>query len=377
MNKHELYREQSGKCFFCEQEFPIEELMYDHLFPKSYGGDKNSIVLSCRPCDFRRANKLPFREIELNYFITEILNRSKNYRNVIPESRIPDSRYVADILAERKIKKEWEKVIIELKSVPTFTSKRIEDLIQQIETYTSKLGKSVKKIIAFPGILPDNDYEKLRGKGIEVWDREYIMNVFKEEIEQSENILFKKFFGVKRVSPKIEDELISTLKEIKAGRKDWSKYQKHIEKVLDYLFGEELSQPITELSDKFGINRRDFILRNYSENGFWKYLRDRYNADFIVIDAKNYTGKIKKNQVLQLSNYLKIHGTGLFSIIISRNGEEDNGAYFTRREKWITEKKLTIILDDSDIEKMILAKASANSPEEIIKQRIEEFRLEM
>ena len=351
--------------------------MFDHLFPQSYGGTKDTIVLSCRPCDVKRANKLPFREIEFNFFITEILKKSNNYRNVVAESRIPDSRYVADILAERKSNEKWEEVIIELKSVPTFTSKRIEDIIQQVENYTSKIGKETKIIIAFPGILPDHDYEVLREKNIEVWDREYIMNIFREEIAQSDNVLFKKFFGSKRLTPKIEDELINTLKTIEAGRKDWSKYQKHIEKILDYLFGEELSQPIIELSDKFGINRRDFIMRNYTESGFWKYLRDRYNADFIVIDAKNYTGKIKKNQVLQLSNYLKIHGTGLFSMIISRNGEEDKGAYFTRREKWITERKLTIILDDSDIEKMILAKANANSPEEIIKQRIEEFRLEM
>jgi hypothetical protein len=106
-------------------------------------------------------------------------------------------------------------------------------------------------------------------------------------------------------------------------------------------------------------------------------LRETYKADFIVIDAKNYTGKIKKNQILQICNYLKQHGTGLFAIIISRNGEEDKGSYFTRREKWVTENKMVIILDDNDIQKMILAKAFSGLPEEIIKQRIEEFRLDV
>jgi hypothetical protein len=117
-------------------------------------------------------------------------------------------------------------------------------------------------------------------------------------------------------------------------------------------------------------------LRNYSENGFWKYLREKYQADFIVIDAKNYSGKIKKNQILQIANYLKQHGTGLFAMIIARKNDEDTGSYFTRREKWITENKMIIILDDNDLEKMILAKSS-NSAEEIIKQRIEDFRLEI
>ena len=115
--------------------------------------------------------------------------------------------------------------------------------------------------------------------------------------------LFQKLFSSNPVKRKIQDSLISELKLIPAGRSDWSKYQKHIEKILSYLYSDVLSDPITELSDKFGINRRDFILRNYCENGFWKYLREKYQADFIVIDAKNYTGKIKKNQILQLSNY--------------------------------------------------------------------------
>lgn len=67
----------------------------------------------------------------------------------------------------------------------------------------------------------------------------------------------------------------------------------------------------------------------------------------------------------------------MFAIIISRNGQEDTGSYFTRREIWATERKMIIILDDNDMEKMILAKAALNRPEEIIIQKIEGFRLEM
>ncbi|MGI6269323.1 MAG: hypothetical protein ACOYKJ_02110 [Candidatus Howiella sp.] len=43
-------------------------------------------------------------------------------------------------------------------------------------------------------------------------------------------------------------------------------------------------------------------------------------ADFIVIDAKNSAKAISKTDVLQIANYLKKHGTGLFGIIIARKG---------------------------------------------------------
>jgi len=378
--KERIYKEQKGKCFFCEREFPLNVFTFDHLLPRSLSGDdaSNNIVLSCPECNMRRANKMPFREIELVYFIKQLLDKHPDFRNITQEALLSNEvRYRADILAEQKIKGKWEKILIELKSVPTFTSKRLKSVVDQLNTYKTHIKGNIKLVFSFPGILPKTDNDFLEKSGIEIWDRDYIVKTFEKEVKQTDDKLFQKFFSYSYVKPKIEDTLIDKLKAIPAGRNDWSKYQKQIGKILSYLFSDTLSDPITELPDKYGINRRDFILRNYSEEGFWKYLREKYQADFIVLDAKNYTGKIKKNQVLQMSNYLKSHGTGLFAIIISRNGEEDKGSYFTRREKWATERKMIIILDDDDMEKMILAKASSNQPEEIIIQKIEGFRLEM
>ena len=382
MDKQEVYDKQNGKCFYCKKEMLIDGFQYNHLYPLSVGTDfDKNIVLCCPECNLKN-DSLPFREAEFNSFISELLRNNKQFKKVrqeaiIPRKGIRGRKYIADIIAERQVKLKWEIILIELKAFPTFTSKRIDDIIKQIEAYAEKIDKNIKMIIGFPGILPVKDYERFRKRNIEVWDREYIIKTFQNEIEESKNLILKNFFTRENSQIKKEEFLIEKLKGIKAGKEEWSKYQKHIEKVLDYLLGEELSSPITELSDKFGINRRDFILRNYSENGFWKYLREQYQADFIVIDAKNYVGKITKKEVLQLSNYLKSHGPGLFAIIISRNGEEDNGAYYTRREKWITERKMIIILNDSDLEKMILSKSSLYVSAEIIKQRIEDFRLEM
>jgi hypothetical protein len=199
---------------------------------------------------------------------------------------------------------------------------------------------------------------------------------FQNELNTSETS-FNIFFNTPLPNDQTKEQiLIETLDQIIPGKKDWYKFQKHIGQILDFLFGNTLSTPITELPDKIEINRRDFILRNYSDLSFWKYIRERYYADFIVIDAKNYVSEIDKNDILQISNYLKIHGTGLFAIIITRKGESE-AAYYTRRERWVLENKMIIILTDEDLKKMILAKATTSSPEELIKQKIEEFRLEI
>jgi hypothetical protein len=377
--KVKIYEEQNGKCFFCERKFPIDLLTFDHLVPRSLNGDDSidNIVLSCRECNVYRANKMPFQEIELIYFLRKILDNHPDFKNLKEEdSPLDGINYRADIIAEQNIDGKWKKILIEVKSTPTFTSERLENIINRLNAYKAHLKDDEKLIFAFPGILPQADNDLFKKSSIEIWDRNFISKTFKNEIEQIDNKLFKKYFFLHSYNKsRIENSLLDELKSIKPGKGDWSKYQKHIEKILSYLFSDVLSDPITELSDKYGINRRDFILRNYCEEGIWKYLRDEYQADFIIIDAKNYTGKIKKNQILQISNYLKSCGTGLFAIIISRNGKEDNDSYFTRREVWTTSKKMIIIIGDDDIEKMILAKISSNQPEEIILQKIEEFRL--
>jgi hypothetical protein len=81
-----------------------------------------------------------------------------------------------------------------------------------------------------------------------------------------------------------------------------------------------LSTPIVELSDESGTNRRDIILPNYAERGFWSFVRERYCADFIVVDAKNHADCVGKTEALQVLNYLKAHGAGLLGLIVSRAG---------------------------------------------------------
>lgn len=379
--KEKLFIEQNGKCVYCGENFLIEQLDIEHLMPLTITSDDSirNKVLSCRACNVKKADRLPYQEIEFISFLVELLNNHPDFRNVKQEVLISETQQIrCDIVVERNIKGEWCKTLIEVKSFPTFTDKRLKDIINQFTSYKKYSNEDIKLVLAFPGALPLADNSLLRKEHIQVWSRQYISRIFKEQIEKSNHLVFRKIFYERPLAGGVSYQgiLIRDLKNIQKGREDWSRYQRHVLRILNYLFGETLSSPINESSDKFGINRRDFILRNYSENGFWKYLRETYQADFIVIDAKNYTGKIKKNQILQIANYLKQHGTGLFAMIIARNNEEDTGSYFTRREKWITENKMIIILDDNDLKKMILSKSS-NSAEEIIKQRIEDFRLEI
>jgi hypothetical protein len=318
------------------------------------------------------------RDAELQSYIFELLKRRPDlFKNPGLEMRIPGSQYIADIVVEEKQGNQWRKVLVEIKSLSTFTRERLVSAVNQIQSY-GHFMVNAKLVLAFPGVLPDEENQFLNERGIEVWDINYISNTFPREIEHTPHPVLQSLFS-KRYSGNTKDKWITELASIKTGKKtenEWSRYQKFIQRVLEHLFGSQLSSPIVEHSDHFKINRRDFILRNYAETGFWAHLRTRYYADYIVVDAKNYSKKVTKKEILQIANYLKIHGAGLFGLIFSRNGG-DASSYYTCREIWAMDKKLIIVLNDEDLKKMILSKESSENPEEIIQQKIEHFRLSM
>ena len=94
----------------------------------------------------------------------------------------------------------------------------------------------------------------------------------------------------------------------------------------------------------------------------------------MVVDAKNYTHEVQKSEVLQLANYLSIHGPGHFGIIVTRKGG-DNSALVTRREQWIMYGKLILILNDDDVKQMLESKDASDDADWLIRQKIEDFRL--
>lgn len=54
--KEKLYDKQGGLCAYCEYQFPIARLTYDHVVRKRDGGGStiDNLVLACPPCNTRR-----------------------------------------------------------------------------------------------------------------------------------------------------------------------------------------------------------------------------------------------------------------------------------------------------------------------------------
>lgn len=377
MNNNKI--KNSDICAICGVSGLEEQLIYAHLTPKCFQKgtrNKNDLIKVCRSCD----TKLDFgmKEIEFIDFLYEVLRKSNKYDNVFKEPKVgKDRKMVPDLIMTNNSTNIAKKYVIECKSNRAYSRTRNERIIEYLKE-VGKLSDATDLIFAFPSRIPDEAKLEFNNNNINVWDIDYIANEYSEQIKNMPDSIYKSYFMIVLSTSlqKEEKTLLDELEECKPGRSEWYVYQKIVGKILEELFCPPLNKPIAESSDGTRTNRRDYILANYSTEGFWRFMREKYSADYVVVDAKNYNAKIKKKDILQISNYLKSYGAGLFAIIFSRKGGDMKGCYHTIREQWMSQGKLIIILDDYDVKSMLKA-GHRKGVEDIIGTKIEEFRLSM
>ncbi|MCA9923518.1 MAG: HNH endonuclease [Anaerolineales bacterium] len=362
-----------SKCIICGLTAPLE---IAHIIPLVAGGKHtvDNLVTLCANCHYR-LDSGRISNYEFESFIERVLSTSEKYTHVIREFKIPNSKSRVDIAAYYE---ESIPIFIEAKAVFAFVNERLNDAIQQLRYYSQQLPEA-RGVLASLGELNDAQMDRLHKEGFKYWGPSYFVNQFSEELEQLRDDFFSIWFrrvAKSKFSASTHISFEQQLTDCKPGRQDWSKYQRLIGNLLEELLVPPLEKPIAESPDGYKVNRRDFVIPNYCIDGFWYFMRERYDADYIVVDAKNYSKQITKKEILQIANYLKKHGTGLFAIIFSRNGT-DSGAEFTLREQWALFGKMILVLDDSDVLAMISAASSGGNPDTVIRQRIEEFRLKM
>jgi hypothetical protein len=281
-----------------------------------------------------------------------------------------------DLQAEERVQGHWQPCFIECKGHRFLGPHEIDQCIEQIEEYreTSAIRRA---ILAFPGNILPEGRSLLLGAGIEVWDREYLENRFHAGIVALNDPRAKMIFGLRpRTAHSPASLLEEKLLKTRPGREDWPVFQNLVRDIFELLFTPPLSKSFAEFADSTGTNRRDIIMPNYATAGFWMHARDAYRADYIVVDAKNHSGPIPKSEVLNVANYLKPYGAGMFAIIVTRFGA-GSGAIATLRELWSKDQKLIVVMDDNDVRAMLTMFAANDAPDQILVNLITRFRLAM
>lgn len=317
---------------------------------------------------------------EFEQFVREILQGT-------PGIEIPDRAHDIFPAAHRKelgfdieAVRDHRPLLVEIKSQTPQTGARLSDILSQMREgaarYEKLAGPRVRPqlLAVFPGVLSPRKRVLSRQDDVEIWDGRHL----RRRAHQL-GLRVPAFVAVLEGEETAEarepaDELTRRLMTINPGRAEAPAYEKWCQDVLSFLFAPPLNPPIVQRRDDMGANRRDLIMPNYATRGFWHFMRNRFAADYVVAEAKNLNYPANKLAVLQLANYLSRHGTGLFGMLLTRRGL-NGSAKWTRREHWVLHDKMIIDLDDEDMKQMLLTKLAGNDPEDLIQQRIEDFRL--
>lgn len=371
--RNAVFERDGNKCVFCGIG---ESLQLMHLIPLSdhvtSNSDIDNLLTVCANCHCRM-DQGQIRGFEFESFVERLLRSATGrYSDVARESQHQG------IMVDVSAIDDNGRILIECKAVFAIVDERFKEILARM-AHLKTNNPAARVVLAMLGELTSAQRDELTDAQCEHWGPKYFVDNFPSEIQQHRSDFFAAWFGRFATAGGRDAGALSFDNQLKAcatGRSAWSQYQRLVGNMLEAFFVPPLEKPISESPDGYQVNRRDFVLPNYCTTGFWAFMRERYAADYVVVDAKNYTKKIGKKEILQIANYLKEHGAGLFGVIFSRSGP-DQSATITLREQWALSRKLIIVLTDADLLSMIASSKSGGNPDTILRQRVEEFRLLM
>jgi hypothetical protein len=171
-------------------------------------------------------------------------------------------------------------------------------------------------------------------------------------------------------------DLCNELRSLKRGKATWSAYERLCDKILKYLFPNDLHGWHTQKRTDDGLNRFDYVCRIKPTTEFWTFLLDNLNSRYILFEFKNYGGLIKQGQILTTEKYLLERGLRRVAIILSRAGAEKHAIAMTQgamREHG----KLMLVLDDDKVCEMLHMKEQGEDPTDLLFDVADDFLLSL
>lgn len=171
-------------------------------------------------------------------------------------------------------------------------------------------------------------------------------------------------------------ELIKRLDECPEGKEGWKVYEDICIDILNYLFVPPLGEPKIQSRRESGIDIRDAVYPNRNSNENWKFIRDDYDAKYVVFEFKNYSAggsEIDKQVLLQIDDYLK-KTIGRFGIICSKKLPNNSGLE-KRKDVFIENNKLILFVNNENLKEMLLRKHKRLDPSDVLIDLIDDFNL--
>ncbi len=169
-------------------------------------------------------------------------------------------------------------------------------------------------------------------------------------------------------------QLTQALDDVPLGARYSVAYEAACESILEFLFSPDLGSPKAQVFNSTRSYRRDLIMKNGAESGFWARMRERYQADYLIAEFKNVKSPVGNTSIWQLAGYMKEKGVGFFGMLIARNGVSRGTANPAILDQWIHANKMIVPIGNEDLKRMIDMRDSGSDPTDYVDDLIDRIR---
>ena len=93
-------------------------------------------------------------------------------------------------------------------------------------------------------------------------------------------------------------KLCAETNSLKTGDPLWPKYEELCDRILHYLFKNDLLGWHRQRVTHYGLNRFDYVCRILPGRDFWEFLIEHLNSRYVLFEFKNYSRRISQGQIL-------------------------------------------------------------------------------
>jgi hypothetical protein len=207
---------------------------------------------------------------------------------------------------------------------------------------------------------------------IRIWDRAILRLLIHEHLDVLEPHFQEYSLAAQNLSklPSRETEFRSRLAKLAAGRDNASDYERLGTEILEYLFDEKLGPVSEQPRTQDGTQRRDVLFRNQRSSRFFQRIAEKYHADFLITDFKNYSEPIQGDVVADVAKYSN-RQLGNFILVISRWGASESVVDHQVRQ--LRENLLVLVISDQHLLEMVHRKESNETPEDVLEDLMDEL----
>lgn len=170
----------------------------------------------------------------------------------------------------------------------------------------------------------------------------------------------------------VEDSLIKELDLCALGSSGFSSFEKICCEVLKYVFSDDLSLWNQQQPSNAGLYRFDLLCRIKDGNGktFWNIIENYFHSKYIIFEFKNYNQPISQKEIYTTEKYLYAKALRNVSIIIARNGFDDN-SYWAAKVCLRESGKLIMLISMEDLKHLLIIKKDNDDPAQYLLEKLD------